>query len=213
MDDKIIKLLNENYKLNEIDVGEFKKMKVGPMSFNLSCYDADSLFKVSYMNGKALFGLMKMTTVVITSNKKDIPIFSYDRIEAGKKDVCILELYDTRQKKVDYPELEKVKLEFLYYKKYDLKPAWSDDIKLKESFSVCSKGANTFDILVKDLFKQFFKIIEESDTIDSDFKNKMNAYYVNNLLIKGGTPTEMFDKKLGKEKTEELYRKYLFSIE
>lgn len=47
MNDKIIELLKENYKLKEIDVGEFKMMKVGPMSFNLSCYDTDSLFKVS----------------------------------------------------------------------------------------------------------------------------------------------------------------------
>lgn len=213
MNNKIIELLKENYKLKEIDVGEFKKMKVGPMTFNLSCYDADSLFKVSYMKGKALFGLMKMTTVVITSAKKDIPIFSYDRIKAGKKDICILELYDTRQKKEDYPEFEKIKLEFLNYKKYNIKPAWSDDIKLKESFSVCSKGANTFDILIKDLFKEFFKIIEESNTIDSDCKNKMNAFYVDNLLIKGGISTDMFVKKFGKEKTEQLYKKYIFSIE
>lgn len=213
MNDKIIELLKENYKLKEIDVGEFKKMKVGPMTFNLSCYDADSLFKVSYMKGKALFGLMKMTTVVITSAKKDIPIFSYDRIKAGKKDICIFELYDTRQKKEDYPEFEKIKLEFLNYKKYDIKPAWSDDIKLKESFSVFSKGANTFDILIKDLFKEFFKIIEESNIIDSDCKNKMNAFYVDNLLIKGGISTDMFIKKFGKEKTEQLYKKYIFSIE
>lgn len=213
MNDKIIELLKENYKLKEIDVGEFKKMKVGPITFNLSCYDADSLFKVSYMKGKAFFGLMKMTTVVITSTKKDIPIFSYDRIEAGKKDICILELYDTRQKKEDYPEFEKIKLEFLNYKKYNIKPSWSDDIKLKESFSVCSKGVNTFDILIEDLFKEFFKIIEESNNIDSDCKNKMNASYVDNLLIKGGTSTELFVKKIGKEKTEQLYRKYIFSID
>ncbi len=213
MNDKIIELIKENYELKEIDVGEFKKMKVGPITFNLSCYDADSLFKVSYMKGKALFGLMKMTTVVITSTKKDIPIFSYDRIKTGKKDICILELYDTRQKKEDYPEFEKIKLEFLNYKKYNLKPAWSDDIKLKESFSVCSKGSNTFDILIKDLFKEFFKIIEKSNIIDSDCKNKLNAFYVDNLLLKGGISTDMFFKKIGKEKTEQLYRKYLFSIE
>lgn len=83
---------------------------------------------------------------------------------------------------------------------------------MKESFSVCSKGVNTFDILVKDLYKQFFKIIEESDTIDSDCKNIMNAYYVNNLLIKGGTPTEIFGIKLRKEKKKNFIESIYFLL-
>ncbi len=40
----------------KIDVGDFKKMKVGPMAFFLECYDADSLFNISYLKGKPSLG-------------------------------------------------------------------------------------------------------------------------------------------------------------
>ncbi len=70
MKNAIIEELPKQFKLMEIDVGDFKKMKVGPMTFFLECYDVDSLFNISYLKEKALFGLMKMTTIVITSKSK-----------------------------------------------------------------------------------------------------------------------------------------------
>lgn len=39
-----------------------------------------------------------------------------------------------------------------------------------------------------------------------------NKNYVDGLLKNGGTSTDMFVKKIGKEKTEELFRKYVFFV-
>ncbi len=87
--DPIIELLKKNFELKEIDVKEFFSLKIGPMKFSLESYKGD-LINVSYMKGKALFGLMKMTTIVVTSLKKDLPIISCDRIKVGKKMFALL---------------------------------------------------------------------------------------------------------------------------
>ncbi len=207
--DPIVKLLKEEFTLSEIDVHEFKKMKVGPMKFDLECYE-NPFFKMSYLKGKALFGLMRMTTIVITSSSKDIPIISYDRIEAGRKDVCIIEMYDTRKDKQTYPKLGEIKKEFIKYPRYEIRAAFSDDIKLKESFAVYSKRSNNFDFLLKEFFKEITDNIKSSNDIDSQEKNNLNKEYVDGLLKNGGTSTDMFVKKLGKEKTEEIFTKYVF---
>ncbi len=213
MENAIIDKLGIQFKLNEIDVGDFKKMKVGPMTFILKCYDADGLFNISYLKGKALFGLMKMTTIVLTSNTKDIPIISYDRIEAGRKDVCIMEIYDTCRKKPSYEKLLKLKKEFIAYPHYEIRPAFSDEIKLEPSFSVYSKHKNNFDSLLKDYFTEISTIINEAEDIPEEEKREANKKYVDGLLMNGGTSTDMFVKKIGKEKTERLFRKFIFSVE
>ncbi len=213
MENDIIKNLATQFKLTEIDVGDFKKMKVGPMTFFLKCYDAEGLFKVSYLKGKALFGLMKMTTIVLTSNTKDIPIISYDRIKAGKKDVCLMEFYDTCRKRPSYEDLLKIKKEFTTYPRYEIKPAFSDEIKLEPSFSVYSKHGNHFDLLLNDYFTEIETIINEAENIPEDEKREANKKYVDGLLMNGGTSTDMFVKKIGKEKTEKLFRKFVFFVE
>lgn len=213
MTNAIMELLNKQFELEEIDVKDFNKMKVGPMTFHLETYKANSLFNVSYLSGKALFGLMKMATIVITSNNKDIPIISYDRIKAGRKDVCIIEIYDTCMNKKEYPLLDKIKTEFIKYPKYEVKPAFSDDIKMSGSFSVYSKGSNNFDPLLKEFFGEIARIINDEEEVDENEKRQLNKKYVDGLLKNGGTSTDMFVKKIGKEKTAELYNKYLFCIE
>ncbi len=209
----IVELLKGEFDLTSIDTHEFSNMKVGPMHFSLDCYDANSLFNVSYLTGKAYFGLMKMTTIVITSTNKDIPIFSYDRIEAGKKDVCIFEIYDTCKERPSYPRLGEIRNEFIKYPRYEIKPAFSDDIKLKESFSVCSKGSNNFDPLLSEFFLEISKIIKSANDIDSIEKKELNKEYVDDLFKNGGIATNMFVKKIGIEETKELFNRYVFFTE
>lgn len=209
----IIELLKDEFDITSVDAHEFSNMKVGPMRFSLECYDANSLFKVSYLKGKVLFGLMKMTTIVITSTNKDIPIFSYDRIQAGKKDVCIFEIYDTCKERPSYPRLDEIRNEFIKYPRYEIKPAFSDDIKLKESFSAYSKGSNNFNPLLNEFFLEISKIIKSSSDIDSIEKKELNKKYVDDLFKNGGTATDMFVKKIGIEKAKELFNRYVFFTE
>lgn len=213
MNNTIIDSIKNNYSLEEMDCGEFKKMKISPMHFNLESYKANSLFNVSYLSGKALFGFMKMTTIIITSNVIDIPLFSYDRMKIGKKDICIFEIYDTSINKKDYPELVKIKSKMLNYPIYKTETPTSDKINVKYSFAVVTKEKNKFDPIIDELYLEIIKIINNSVPCDKGKKREFNESFVSELISKGGPSTNLFKKKIGEEKTKELYYKYLFFIE
>lgn len=210
---KVIELFNNAYQLKEIDVKDFKKMKVGPIRFDIAAYEIPNIGRLSYMKGKAMLGLMKMDTIIITSYKKDVPLFSYDRIKVGKKDTFLIESYDTCKNKCDYPTLDAIKEKFSSYSKYEPKPAWYDTIRRKESVAVTTKGKNNFDFLLEEYINAVIDIINNADDISIDEKKILNEVYVNGLQKNGGASTDMFLKKIGEEKTSELFRKYLFGTE
>lgn len=112
MTDVLLDLLNKKYPLTDLDVGEFSKMKVSGMKFCVSAYRAEGLGHVSVMKAKGFFGLMKMDTLIIVPDKKDLPLYSYDRILAMGNDTLIIELYDTVAGSFDASALEKAKTSF-----------------------------------------------------------------------------------------------------
>ena len=75
------------------------------------------------------------------------------------------------------------------------------------------KDKALLDETVEAYLNELCKIINEAKDIDPEEKKALQAVYVNGLLEHGGASTDAFVKNIGKEKTEELYRKYLFGIE
>lgn len=209
----IIQLFEEKYELKKIDVEGYDRMKVGPMKFQIEAYDVRNVGRLSYMKGSAMFGLMKMDTIIFTSYEKDVPLLSYDRIRAGKKDTLMFEVYDTCREHKEYPGLKKAKEAFDIFTAYPLKKAWYDSIKRKESLSVTTKRKHDYEPLIEEYIKTFFDIVDDSDDISKEEKRKLNSEYVDGLLENGGASTDMFVKKIGKEKTSILFRKYLFGTE
>ena len=95
MVNKILNLIGQRYALKEKNIGEFSTFKAKGMSFVCNAYEAEGLGHVSVMQAKGFFGLMKMDTVVIAPENRDLPLLSYDRIVAMGNDNLIIELYDT----------------------------------------------------------------------------------------------------------------------
>ena len=95
MVNKILNLIAQRHHLKEKNIGEFSTFKAKGMTFVCNAYEADGLGHVSVMQAKGFFGLMKMDTVVIAPENKDLPLLSYDRIVAMGNDNLIIELYDT----------------------------------------------------------------------------------------------------------------------
>jgi hypothetical protein len=210
---ELIQLFKDNFVLNPVDVKEYQKMKVGPMKFLIEAYDIKGLGRLSYMKGGAMFNLMKMDTIILTPFEKDIPLISYDRIKVRKKDTILIELFDTCQESMDYPSLGTIKEKYSSYSIYETKPAWYDSMRIKESISYTTKKKYAFDELLKEYYTEFFRIILSSQNIDKDIKKPLDAKYVDGLLEHGGASTDMFLKKIGKEKTSQFFHRYLFGIE
>ena len=135
MTDRILKLIDEKYKLSCIDVGNMSTLCANGMKFKVSAYNAEGLGHVSVMTAKGFFGLMKMDTLIINPLSKDLPLYSYDRIYAMGNDTLIVELYDTLIKDIDTSDLDAVKEKYKHLPERDPGEHWYDGIKLAQSIS------------------------------------------------------------------------------
>ena len=212
MIDALLKTLGERFPLTEQPVGEFAALKANGMKFTVRAFEANGLGHVSVMQAKGFFGLMRMDTLIVNPVQKDLPLYSYDRIFMMGRDVLITELYDTMIEPRAFDALEAVKADYREIPDSpDVEAHWYDSIKLKESIRKAGKkkASAKFDELTKRHFAAYLDAAPE-ENCDPAAKREKASVYVEGLLQNGGPSTDVFMKKLGREKTEALFRTVLF---
>ncbi len=211
MIDTLLATIKNKYPLEKLDAGEFAQMKVSGMKFNISAYQAKGLGHVSVMTAKGFFGLMKMDTLIIVPQEKDLPLYSYDRIQAMGNDSLYNELYNTLTGAFT-SSLDEVKAKYASLPDFDPGKHWYDDIKLSQSvFKKGKKLTSSFDALALDYLKAYLAAGDNaSAAFDASVKSQKSEYYVNGLIKNGGPSTDVFKKAIGEEKTAELFKKVLF---
>ena len=209
---KMLRAITAQYHLNGITTGQFGKMKVNGMNFEVWAFHAEGLGHVSAMRASGFFGLMQMDTLIINPTEKDMPLFSYDRVHALGNDTLIYELYDTILDRADLNRVEDVKEKFRHLPEHDLGEHWYDPIKLAVSLSKKGKKSQSaaFDNCAMEYLEAFLADAQEAPYCDPAGKKEKASVYVEGLLEKGGPSTDVFKKGLGPEKTAELFRKILF---
>ena len=209
---KMLRTITESFHLNGQVVGEFQKMKVSGMNFQIWAFDAEGLGHVSAMVASGFFGLMKMDTLIITPTEKDMPLFSYDRVHAMGNDTLIFELYDTLLGQADLSGLDAVKRNAASLPDHDLGEHWYDSIKLAVSLSKKGKKAHTaaFDSCTQEYLEAYLSAARAAAPCEAAPKLEKASVYVEGLLKNGGPSTDVFKKGIGDEKTAELFRKVLF---
>ena len=215
MTERMIDIIGENFPLQELDCGEYQKMKVSGMTFKIRRFYAQGLGNVSSMVASGFFGLMKMDTLIITPTEKDMPLFSYDRVHAMGNDTLIFELYDTLLGQADLSALDAVKQQAAYLPDHDLGEHWYDSIKLPQSLSKKGKKAHRegFDGTVVHYLAKYLTTAQAAAPCEAAPKREKASVYVEGLLTNGGPSTDVFKKGIGDEKTAQLFRKILFATE
>ncbi len=213
MTDKFLEFLSAMYSLTEIDTGEWQGLRASGMKFDIRAYKAEGLGHISVMRASGFFGLMRMDTLIINPTKKDLPLYSYDRIYAMGNDTLITELYDTAVGDAEISALDKIKSSYADIVERDAGEHWYDSIKLAQSISKKGKkrDAERMDKLADEHFRAY--ITAECDEVTDDIariKAEKTASYVDGLLQNGGPSTDVFKKKLGAERTAKLFREILF---
>lgn len=214
MTDVLLSRIKDRYPLVELDVGEFATLRANGMKFSVQAFKAQGLGHVSIMRAKGFFGLMKMDTLMIVPDEKDLPLYSYDRIYAAGNDTLIVELYDTLTAPLDLGALGEIISRRTYLAGRDPGKHWYDDIKLEESISKKGKRAQTpeLDALAYEHFEAYLSAPAVA-TADVSQKKARSAAYVNGLLTHGGPSTDVFKKTLGAEPTSRLFCEVLFGID
>lgn len=211
MTEKLLSLISKRHPLTEIDCGEFAKMKVSGMIFNISAYKAEGLGHVSVMTASGMLGLMKMDTLIVNPTELDLPLYSYDRIFAMGNDTLITELYDTTLGEYSQAAMNEVKELYSALPERDPGEHWYDSIKLGCSISKKGKKKHTADLnrLTEEHFLAYLG--KGAATVsDREAKQKKASVYVEGLLTKGGPSTDVFKKSIGDVLTRQLFEQILF---
>ncbi len=213
MTDKLLSLIGALYPLRALDAGEFARLKVHGLRFTIEAYEADGLGHVSVMRAGGMLGLMKMDTLIVNPTRRDLPLYSYDRIHAMGNDTLIIELYDTTLEAFSCEALNRLQAEARGLPDRDPGTHWYDGIRLPQSLSKKGKRAQSpaFDRLAADFLTAWLHA-ECPPTGDFAAKREKTAAYVNGLLAQGGPSTDVFRKALGTERTAALFRNVLFGI-
>ncbi len=211
----MLRTITNSFHLNAADVGDYRKMKVSGINFQIWAFEAEGLGHVSAMEAKGFFGLMKMDTLIITPTEVDMPLFSYDRVHAMGNDTLIYELYDTLLGETDLSELDKVKGCASTLPDHDLGEHWYDSIKLAVSLSKKGKKVHTpaFDDTAMQYLKAYLETAKSAAPCEAEPKLEKASVYVEGLLTNGGPSTDVFKKGIGDEKTGDLFRRVLFGTQ
>ena len=215
MTERMIAVIGGIFPLQELDCGEYAKMKVSGMTFRIRRFYAEGLGNVSSMVASGFFGLMKMDTLIITPTDVDMPLFSYDRVLAMGNDTLIFELYDTLLGSTELSALDGVKQNAAYLPDHDLGAHWYDSIKLPQSLSKKGKKADSaaFDATAIHYLAKYLDTAKAAAACEAAPKREKAGVYVEGLLTNGGPSTDVFKKGIGQEKTADLFRKILFATE
>jgi len=213
MIEAMLSAIRAQFPLTEMSCGQYHNMKVKGMKFVVRRFKAEGLGTVSTMVATGFLGLMKMNTLIINPTAVDMPLLSYDRVQAMGNDTLICEVYDTTLEQRDFPNLAAAKLTGKYLPDHALGSHWYDAMKLPVSLSKKGDKEHTseLDQLTATYLEGFLLDAKDAPVCDALLKKEKSSVYVEGLLERGGPSTDLFLKGIGPEKTQDLFRRILFA--
>lgn len=208
----LVSRLEREYTLVPRDLGQYAKIRKKGMNFDIKAYEIPGIGRMSAIRMKAMMGLMKMETVVISPLEKDAPLFSFDDILAMGSDTLLLELYDTQLSPASVDELTAVKEKYAALPDNDLGQHWYDHLKMAPSLSKKGKKKDVdYEPLFAEFLEAYIELLKTAPACDRAEKQAKVREYAQGLLDNGGPSTDQFKNMIGEEATRDLFLRYVFS--
>ena len=212
MNGSVLNIFSDRGTLAAKDVTPWQTFSGKGMKFQLQSYDWAGYACVSYLTMRAFLGLMKMETIICTPYSKDLPIFSYDLINAIGKRTLLIEVYDTQLEPIDLSTMQSVKESYRDLKDKSLKPNWYDYLRLSPSTSKVGSSSR-LSSLTTEMTTAYTDLFATAPTVDPTAKAVRNSTYVEGLISNGGPAINTIRQMLGSEAAETLFRRFLFGTE
>lgn len=217
LDKLAVRLLENHFTLTKRDIGNDAAMKRKGFKFVTNVYDIEGIGHVCTMKMKAFGGVVKMETVIICPDTKDVPLFNMDWISAGGAETFIAELYDVQLE--PYPEEDLIDFQVIRECDSDLKdkeydePRWYDDILYPCSYHKHGRlAADRFtDASIKYL-KTMIAKLEKSEDCDAELKVEKRREFAERLLSEGGSAVDFWKELFGEDTAEKMVLDNIYSV-
>lgn len=219
MIEKGTEIIKKEYELEEIDIGDFKKVKIYyVLPFNSKIYKIDTLGIVSIMTMNV--GIMEMLTFNINPYYKDLPQLTIDYTITFNTRKLFVEIYDFMINKdaQDYKDFLQ-KIEDLNTTYSDLDDFTSDEawynsylagtVKKSGSLMQDKRLLNIFSDVIT-YYIEYAKKSPELNQQDVKKKYDLTKDFSDKLVENGGIAIDNFKKTLGDDKTKEFLGNVLY---
>ena len=206
------KLINK-YELIKREMGELKNIHKGIYNFDCEAYEIKNIGNLFFINLKALFGLMKMETTVITPKYKDLSFCNLDIVKAMGKETYMFEMYKTSLRNEDLSAFKDIKSKYSDLNNYSSEARWYDEMKLESSISKTGKKiSDKAEKMLEECLDKYLILLDEAPICDPELKNIENRKYVDRLVDEGGSAVDSMTKIIGKEMTSKLIKEFMYNV-
>ena len=214
MQEVILSELHSLYGLRPISGNPYAKIDRNGLHIRITTYEVRNLGHLSVIDMKAMLGLMKMESVVLSADTKDLPLFSSDLIRFPGKQTLLLEFYDnmleplSENAKAAY---RKAKNKYKDLPPYNTGQHWYERIRYDFSFASSGKGLKEKErAITADYFNAYLENLATAPRCDPGEKRIKTAGYVEGLFRNGGPAADQFRKLIGDDATRDVFEKYIF---
>lgn len=213
----VLQKLNAKYGTEEVNIGTDAKLDKGLMHFTVKRYNVKGIGNLCLLNMKGMFGLMRMETVVLSCDTKDVPLFNADSVSAMGNVTQIVELYDTRIAKKD-DRLEEtcqaIKEQDRDIPDYSSGAHWYDSMLYPCSYAKKTKGDNSrIATSCMKYVDAFLEELDRADVCDPEEKRNHNRVLPQGLLDNGGPAIDQVRKMFGEEVTQRLVLGHMYGLD
>lgn len=205
-----VAVLKERFALKDVTPDTYRTMGSPMMRFCLEQYEAEGLGNLCVLKTRAMLGLMKLVTVVVTPNTgKNVPFLLIDTMDMGKKHLCYVEYYDCTAHGADRDLLLAAGAPYADVAEYAEKPAWYVSERMKGSLIKTGDKARLEQMAMDALTayrEQAAAAPVKAENIDG-----LKAFQ-QRMMKEGNPSTAALTRTLGKEGAEAFFRTVVMPV-
>ncbi len=208
--------LKKEYEVKQLNIGKDAVLSKKGMRFETAAYDVKGLGHLCTMSMKAMMGLMKMETAVLTAQEKDLPLFNLDRIVAMGKNTQLVEFYDSQIKPLSqeaYDGFMKIKETSEKFEDYVSTERWYDSILYPFTYGQKSGKGKAFDTVCERYIEEYLKQAKEAEKCDPAKKQEKISAFAQELVSQGGPAVDQFKKLFGEETARRIVLKHMYGAD
>lgn len=215
---ELTRLAEQEFQLKEITPPQYASMKypklLPMMRFCVHQYAVEGFGNLMTMDTKAMGGLMKLSTIVLTPNSgKQVPFLLIDTMEMKKKRLAYVEYYDcTKEGAPAGADVLEQPQEFAHIPDYAEKAAWYVERRTPYSLIKGGEHASAQDLqkMVVTCVKRYFK---SAKTAKADPQNLVGLKTFQQEMCTLGNPsTDTLTKVLGSDGARRFFETVIMPV-
>ena len=214
--DLVKERLEKDFVLAPLDTGTDARLSKKGMMFTTESYDIGGIAHLCILSMRAMMGLMKMETAVISSYGKDVPLINLDWVSAFGNETQMAELYNDQLE--PYPqelldEFEEIKEADADLPDYPSSPAWYDSIIYPCSYRKRGKKISDRLSAAAERYTDVFCCqLKDAPECDPSAKTSKVSEFASRLFTEGGPAVSQVRKLFGDEIARRLILTHMYGV-